>query len=928
MVSLNFSRADLVEIIHIIAQHLRLTYTIDPDVKGSVTINSAEPLRPEDLLPIFHQVLRMNDAVAVRTGNLYHIMPINKGKGAARPTGQSQEDSFAIQILPIRFFSVGEIKKILTPFLRPGGEIIEYPRGNFLIVVDLPSSIQRLMEIVDLIDVQIFAGTRMEIYQPRVASAEELAQEMTKIMQSFAASTPQSDSFASQFIPLPRINQLLVINHSEAAWVYTKRWLDRIDVIAEGPGRRVFIYPVENGKATELADVLSQALGLATTGTRAPAPTLQSLHRTLPGGTPGQSGQRPPGATGQPTQQQFPGVFATIPAPGQPAIPAAPIPGVVPTPGTPGVPRPPVAAQPGAKPEEQLRIVADPATNSLIIYGTAQEFQNIRNILKDLDAVPRQVLLDVMIAEVTLDDREDFGVDYEIRGNAEPRIFDRIFPSRGAVLGRVLSQLGVASTTTGLSLFPSGISGVVGSASTVRALINALMTDSRVKILSSPSVLASDNRPARIQVGSEEPIATGQVVAATGAVNPSSSTTIQYRNTGRIVTIMPQVNSQGLVNLQILAEVSQRGANVTVGTDSFPSFDLRQAETTAVVQDGDTLAIGGIIAENRGRDRRGIPYLMDIPVVGRFFGTTTDSTRRTELIMLITPHVIRNRDEARTVTEVFKRNLSSVRDELERIRRDQERNLERLKRQTQPQKPVTPVPAPTAPSPAPAPSSAPMIPGVSQQPAKSISIPFPSEAIAPPAAPAQNIPESEPVREARAPLEPSMVPYPSAIASGGVERFVASQSLSPVIPLLTESEPIRETMAPVETEVEGVEAANVTAATETTAIAADPLGSLIHTIETTKAPEIAAVNVAPILAKPNKAWAVQVASFDRQKDAEDLVFKLMKKGYHSVVSAAKVNDKIWFRVHVGPLASRGEASELQKKLAATEKMAQSFVVNQ
>jgi len=283
MVSLNFNRADLVEIIHIIAQQLGLTYTIDPEVKGTVTINSAQPLRSEDLMPIFHQLLRMNGAVAVRTGNLYHIMPIKDGKGLVRPLVQGREDSFALQLIPVRFFTVAEMKRLLTPFLQPGAEIVENPRGNFLIVMDTPLNIQRLVEIADLIDVQVFAGTRMEIYQPRIASAEELSQEMTKVMQSFAASTPQSETFAAQFIPLPRINQLLVIAHSDAAWTYAKRWLDRIDVVAEGPGRRIFIYPVENGKAVELADVLSQAMGLPSTGSRGTSPTLQDIHRSSSG---------------------------------------------------------------------------------------------------------------------------------------------------------------------------------------------------------------------------------------------------------------------------------------------------------------------------------------------------------------------------------------------------------------------------------------------------------------------------------------------------------------------------------------------------------------------------------------------------------------------------------------------------------------------
>ena len=710
MVSLNFNRADLIEIIHILAQHLRLTYTIDPEVKGTVTINSSEPLRTEDLLPIFHQVLRMNGAVAVRAGNVYRIMPIKDGKGLARPMGASREDSFAIQIMPVRFFAVAEMKKVLTPFVMPGGEIIENPRGNFLVIVDLPSNIQRLMEIADLIDVQVFAGTRMEIYQPKVASAEELATEMTKVMQAYAASVPQTESFAAQFLALPRINQLLVISHSEAAWTYAKRWLDRIDVIAEGPGRRIFVYPVENGKADELATVLSAALGLPAPPGGGQRRTLEDFHRSTPGGgsqsgmgggrsttgAPGTSGSGF-GSSGFGSQQPF-GAYAAaqIPAPaGQPAAPVPqPAPGVPVPPGLaplpPGTaPRAPTPGAPGAptaKPEEQLRIVADPATNSLIIYGTVQEFQNIKNILKELDAVPRQVLLDVLVAEVSLTDTERLGFDYEIRpGNTT--FLGRTLPSRGSVLTGILNSLG--APTDGISPSPFGVTGIFGPGN-VRILVNALATDSRVKILSSPSVLATDNRPARIQVGSEEPIATGSVSSPISTSTPggtgfASSTTVQYRNTGRIVTIIPQVNSKGLVNLQALVEVSQRGQNVVVGQDSFPAFDIRQAETTAVVQDGDTLAIGGMIAENKRNDKNGIPYLMDIPVLGRFFRTTTDDTRRTELIMLITPHVIRSRTEGTEVTEELKSKLSTLRNDLERMRLERERDLEKMKRDWQDQ---------------------------------------------------------------------------------------------------------------------------------------------------------------------------------------------------------------------------------------------------
>ncbi len=905
MVSLNFNRADLVEIIHILAQHLKLTYTIDPEVKGTVTINSAEPLRTEDLLPIFHQVLRMNGAVAVRAGNIYRIMPIKDGKGLARPVGSNREDSFALQIVPVRFFAVAEMKKVLSPFVMPGGEIIENPRGNFLVIMDLPSNIQRLVEIADLIDVQVFAGTRMEIYQPKVASAEELATEMTKVMQAYAASVPQTENFTAQFLALPRINQLLVISHSEAAWTYAKRWLDRIDVIAEGPGRRIFVYPVENGKAEDLANVLSAALGLPAPAGGGQRRTLEDLHRSTTGagsqsgvgggrsttGTPGTSSSGF-GSSGFGSQQPL-GAYAAaqVPAPaGQPTAPVPQtvpgVPGLVPLPG--GAPRAPTPGAPGAptaKPEEQLRIVADPATNSLIVYGTAQEFQNIKNILKELDAVPRQVLLDVLVLEVSLDDKEQLGLDYEIRpGNTQ--FFDRTLPSRGGVLTGLLNSLSGAAAAGGLTPFPLGVSGVFGPGN-VRILVNALASDSRTKILSTPSVLATDNRPARIQVGSEEPIATGAVstpiaTGTTAGTGFASSTTVQYRNTGRIVTIIPQVNSKGLVNLQALVEVSQRGLNVTVGQDSFPSFDIRQAETTAVVQDGDTLAIGGMIGENRNNDKNGVPYLMDIPVLGRFFRTTSDRIQRTELIMLITPHVIRSRTEGTVVTEELKSKLSTLRSELERMRLDRERDLEKMKRQWQEQqKPAAPAPANEPPSepPSPSPSSSPASPVPPAVPLRNINI---GPAELPSTAPSQDLRGSADGSPVSSLLVSRVLPSPtSTLVQDKTGEAVQRQKIPAELSSVSPKEPPRATRT--------------------------------------------ATNSPREPSRRGPVWTVQVASLNQTRDADGIADKLKVKGYDAYVVPAEVRSRLWHRVRVGQGIDLSEAFELRTRLKGKENFDQAFI---
>ena len=376
------------------------------------------------------------------------------------------------------------------------------------------------------------------------------------------------------------------------------------------------------------------------------------------------------------------GAFAAVPAPGQAVPPpvAQPQPGAAGQPTTPA--RPAGQAQPAQQQQqqqEQLRIVADPATNSLIVYGTAQEFQNIKNILKDLDVIPRQVLIEALVLQINLTDSDRLGFDYEIfRNQPDVKIFNREFGSRGALLSSGLA----AATTATPTPFLGGLSGVIGAGNAVRAFVNALMTDSRVRVLSSPSVLATDNRPARIQVGTEEPVPTGTINAATGGTGVSSSTTVQYRNTGRILTIIPQVNAQGLVHLQVKAEVSARGGNVSFGggtsadtATTFPTFDTQDAETTAVIQDGETLVIGGLIGERKQKDRTGIPYLMNIPVIGRFFSSESENNTRTELIMLITPRVIRNREESQTVTAEFRAKLGTVRNELERMERDREKLL-------------------------------------------------------------------------------------------------------------------------------------------------------------------------------------------------------------------------------------------------------------
>jgi general secretion pathway protein D len=322
---------------------------------------------------------------------------------------------------------------------------------------------------------------------------------------------------------------------------------------------------------------------------------------------------------------------------------------------------------PGPAPllKEEVRIVADEVTNALVILATKADYEMIHDVLKEIDVVPRQVVIEVMIAEVTLTKGLEFGVDHAIRygGSIEGSATavrnlgaggridgdddaDGDGNGNGGIVDIGDSIFTLARPATG------GFAAFITDKDNFAVLLRALADRSAVKILSAPHIIAADNREAHIQVGQSIPILTGTSTSVLTAANTVVNQ-VQYRDTGTILTILPQVNSAGLVNMQVTQEVSAVGQE-NFGATNSPSFLQRTAETTMVVQDGDSILIGGIIDEQRQVSRQGVPFIMDIPVLGRLFRRDTSRHLRTELLILITPHVIRNRDEGLSVTKRFR----------------------------------------------------------------------------------------------------------------------------------------------------------------------------------------------------------------------------------------------------------------------------------
>jgi general secretion pathway protein D len=329
----------------------------------------------------------------------------------------------------------------------------------------------------------------------------------------------------------------------------------------------------------------------------------------------------------------------------------------------------PVPGQPSGPPpifKQEVRIVADEVTNSLVILATRRDYQLILDVLRRIDVTPRQVLLEVMIAEIRLTKDLEFGVAWAISGtgsDTRPRTGRLIETQPGGEPNNIFKNRPVAGSVGGLfpnaPRFPGDRSfAVITNRENFNVFINALQSRTNIKMLSAPHIIAADNREAHILVGDSIPILTS-VQQSVLTQNATTVNSVQYRDTGKILTILPQVNSKGLVNMQIRQEVSAVG-DPSFGLTQSPSFSTREAETTVVVQDGESVVIGGIIDDSISHDRSGIPYLMDVPVLGRVFRQESDNNIRTELIVLITPYVIRSRDDAHEVTGVFVERLEGI----------------------------------------------------------------------------------------------------------------------------------------------------------------------------------------------------------------------------------------------------------------------------
>jgi len=631
----NFDNADIYEVIRVMAEVLRISYIIDPRVKGVVNIHTSGQISAENTFPIFQSILRLNGATAVKKDGIYEIVPLSDAKKLPQPASTTtesgklpSEEKYTIQIIPLKYIPATEVAKIIKPFLSDGADIVEHPSSNMLIIGDLASNVKKALDIINLFDIDIFSDLRVRLYPILNADVNEVAKEMERIFSSFEVSTKSGRGVGITFTPITRINSLLVVSSIPNIFERVEGWLKELDKIpVEGTKYSVFVYYVQNAKAKDLAEVLKQ-IYVTTKEKKGEFKEKVSEQPTYPKGV-----KPPPTPAPTPTVSKEEGI--------------------------------------GAVPEGEINIVVDETTNSLVIRAYARDYKSILETVRKLDIYPKQVLIEVFAAEITLDDSVKYGVEWAKFVTKNP-----VNPNQ--TQGFVLSAQPPDNPFTA-ALPQAGFRyAIVELGGRLSAAINLAAAEDRLKVISSPHIIASNNKEAKIQVGSSQPILTSTYSYGSTSSNLTTTTpstgllegTIEYKDIGIILVVTPRISDGGLVSLEISVEKSTVNASaVPLGNlSNVPVFGKKTAKTIVAVLEGQTIVIGGLIEESKEKITKGVPFLSRIPVLGGLFGTQEYDKKRTELIILMTPHIVSNEIQSKTVTEEFREKVWSIKKDLEERR--------------------------------------------------------------------------------------------------------------------------------------------------------------------------------------------------------------------------------------------------------------------
>ena len=637
----------------ILGDLLQENYTIAPNVGGNVTFSTSKPIRRSEALPVLEMLLSANGVSLVRQDGRYMALPTKDAVvGRLTPTTApvASARGYELRIFPLQFVSPSEMAKLMKPYAKPEAFINIDPSRSLLVMAGTSAELQNYQQTIETFDVDWLKGMSVGVFTLQHVEVGKLLPDLLKIFGTEGES-PLAGMF--RFMPIEQTNSLVVITPQPSYLKSAEEWLYRLDRGGAENATQLYVYNVKNLKAPDLADYLSQIF-LGTTGTshsKTVGSVAPGLRPTTLGSRGGQSSTMSYSNSLRPQSAQEKNTPATN------------------TPTTPG------AAGSQSPKDTDIRISAIEENNQLMIQATPIEWSRIEAAIRKLDIIPLQVQIEARILEVRLTGNLSYGVQWYLTGligtapgSAQANgQYPYVYPPgsggqsyTGNSHDRHRSSLGATG-----SVAPTAVGGLFYSFlnRNFEVAISALEKDGQAKSLAAPSLLVANNQEAQINVGTQIPITQtfysgfGAVTNSNGSTSVPQTGSVQYINTGVTLDVKPRVNPGGLVYLDIQQEVSNPG-DFTAGTN--PPINQRMIQTQVAVQSGETLLLGGLIQDNRSTNKVGIPLISKVPFLRDLFGTTNNATDRTELIVLITPRVIRNSDEGREMTLDYTRQFQSL----------------------------------------------------------------------------------------------------------------------------------------------------------------------------------------------------------------------------------------------------------------------------
>ena len=666
---LNLENASLTTVIDILARQLKINYILDPRVKGSVILNTYGETKQLDQRSLLDMILKINGFAMVQTGEVYRILPMaDVARQPLKPNINKTEkdlpdnDQVLLNLVFLKYAGVEELSKLLEPFIGENSKTWAYPPANLLMILDSGRNMRRTMELVSLFDNDTFTAQRVKLFEVKNGRPSDMVKELDGILKSISLNEKSSPI---KLIAVDRINTLIAVAPNPTAFQEVAKWVDKLDIAVKVTAGSVdnYVYRVKYGFAPMLAGAIMSLYGGGGYGGGG----------GMYGGGGGQYGGGQYGGGqygggqfgggqyggGQFGGGQYGGAGGYGGAGingigggyqgGQPGGVIGGVPGGVgANVGAPDATGTYLGAGIGMMPGGMRipRIVPNQMDNSLLIQATAQEYEGISKLLRELDVPPRQVLIEAKIYEVTLTGALASGVSAFLQKRGQ---------SGGATLPSK-SLLG-SFTAAGVNLTAGAL---VSQSRELLAFVTAAENESKTKVISAPSIIATDSIGASINVGTEVPTLTAQAV--TGVQSGGSSlfaNQISNRNSGVTLGITARVNPSGIVTLVINQEVSSPVAAAAGGIQS-PSFSKRSVQTQVTVQDGDTIAIGGIINASNTFSTSGVPGLHRLPIIGAAFGARSYTKERTELIVFMTARVIYDTNEISEASEELKSRLKKL----------------------------------------------------------------------------------------------------------------------------------------------------------------------------------------------------------------------------------------------------------------------------